>query len=47
MEELQTGMTDPILRNLGYEFFKAAHFFAAMVFILIFFWHCDGTLTSW
>jgi hypothetical protein len=31
----------------GYEFFKATHFFAAAMFILIFFWHCDYTLTSW
>ncbi|OJJ95982.1 hypothetical protein ASPACDRAFT_126255 [Aspergillus aculeatus ATCC 16872] len=36
-----------VIRELGYEFFKATHFFAAAVFILIFFWHCDYTLTSW
>ncbi|KAJ5698008.1 hypothetical protein N7462_000013 [Penicillium macrosclerotiorum] len=35
------------IRKLGYEFFKATHFFAAAMFILIFFWHCDYTLTSW
>ncbi|KAK5218922.1 Ferric/cupric reductase transmembrane component 7 [Exophiala xenobiotica] len=34
-------------RNLGYEFFKATHFFSAAVFVLIFFWHCDHTLSSW
>lgn len=34
-------------RRLGYEFFKAMHFFAAIVFIIVFFWHCDYTLTSW
>ncbi|EED19122.1 ferric-chelate reductase, putative [Talaromyces stipitatus ATCC 10500] len=34
-------------RNLGYEFFKAAHIFAVIVFMLIFFWHCNFRLTSW
>lgn len=34
-------------RNLGYEFFKVTHLFAVVVFVLIFFWHCDYTLTSW
>ncbi|KAJ5701255.1 hypothetical protein N7488_008803 [Penicillium malachiteum] len=28
-----------VIRKLGYEFFKATHFFAAAMFILIFFWH--------
>ncbi|KAF4443530.1 Ferric cupric reductase transmembrane component 7 [Fusarium acutatum] len=32
---------------LGYEFFKATHFFAVVIFMLTFFWHCDYTLTSW
>ncbi|PYH43009.1 ferric reductase family protein [Aspergillus saccharolyticus JOP 1030-1] len=36
-----------VIRRLGYEFFKATHFSAAAVFMLIFFWHCDYTLTSW
>ncbi|RAK81737.1 ferric reductase family protein [Aspergillus fijiensis CBS 313.89] len=36
-----------VIRGLGYEFFKATHFLAAAVFVLIFFWHCDYTLTSW
>lgn len=36
-----------VIRNLGYEFFKATHLLAAAVFVLIFFWHCDYTLTSW
>ncbi|KAJ5986303.1 hypothetical protein N7451_010668 [Penicillium sp. IBT 35674x] len=36
-----------VIRKLGYEFFKATHFFAAAMFVLIFFWHCDYTLTSW
>jgi predicted ferric reductase len=34
-------------RNLGYEFFKATHIFAVVVFVIVFFWHCDYTLTSW
>lgn len=33
--------------KFGYEFFKATHLFAAVVFIVTFFWHCDYTLTSW
>ncbi|PNP51424.1 hypothetical protein THARTR1_07970 [Trichoderma harzianum] len=36
-----------VIRNFGYEFFKATHLLAAAVFVLIFFWHCDYTLTSW
>ncbi|KAJ4154277.1 hypothetical protein NW765_015024 [Fusarium oxysporum] len=36
-----------IRKLLGYEFFKATHFFAVVVFMLTFFWHCDYTLTSW
>jgi formate hydrogenlyase subunit 3/multisubunit Na+/H+ antiporter MnhD subunit len=32
---------------MGYEFFKATHFLAVVVFIIVFFWHCDYTLTSW
>ena len=34
-------------RNLGYEFFKVAHFISAVAFMVTFFWHCAGTLTSW
>lgn len=33
--------------KLGYEFFKTTHFFAVVVFMVTFFWHCDYTLTSW
>ncbi|OJI84633.1 hypothetical protein ASPTUDRAFT_40641 [Aspergillus tubingensis CBS 134.48] len=36
-----------MIRKMGYEFFKATHFFAAVIFILIFFFHCDYTLNSW
>ncbi|RGP74520.1 hypothetical protein FSPOR_1097 [Fusarium sporotrichioides] len=36
-----------IRKLLGYEFFKATHFFAVVIFMLTFFWHCDYTLTSW
>ncbi|KAF2995645.1 hypothetical protein E8E13_000493 [Curvularia kusanoi] len=35
------------IRRMGYEFFKATHFLAVVVFIIVFFWHCDYTLTSW
>ena len=30
-----------------YEFFKATHFLAVLVFVLFFFLHCDFRLTSW
>ncbi|KAH7410353.1 ferric reductase NAD binding domain-containing protein [Phaeosphaeria sp. MPI-PUGE-AT-0046c] len=36
-----------IIRRFGYEFFKATHLFAAVIFMVTFFWHCDYTLTSW
>ncbi|RKL50894.1 hypothetical protein BFJ72_g347 [Fusarium proliferatum] len=36
-----------IRKLLGYEFFKATHFFAVVIFMITFFWHCDYTLTSW
>jgi NAD(P)H-flavin reductase len=39
--------TNTPFRNRGYEFFKATHFFAVVVFMVTFFWHCDHTLTSW
>jgi NAD(P)H-flavin reductase len=35
------------IRNRFYEFFKATHFLAALLFVLFFFFHCDHTLTSW
>ncbi|KAF3042871.1 hypothetical protein E8E12_001490 [Didymella heteroderae] len=35
------------IRRMGYEFFKATHFAAVVVFVVVFFWHCDYTLTSW
>ncbi|KAH6685899.1 hypothetical protein F5X68DRAFT_222771 [Plectosphaerella plurivora] len=34
------------LRRRFYEFFKATHLFAALVFVIFFFLHCDFTLTS-
>lgn len=34
-------------RERFYEFFKATHFFAALVFVIFFFLHCDHILTSW
>ncbi|OAG06197.1 uncharacterized protein CC84DRAFT_1092426 [Paraphaeosphaeria sporulosa] len=43
-----TFMSHSTVRSiLGYEFFKATHFLAAVVFMVTFFWHCDYTLTSW
>ncbi|KFY03171.1 hypothetical protein O988_01655 [Pseudogymnoascus sp. VKM F-3808] len=36
-----------LIRNLGYEFFKATHIFSVVIFMIVFFWHCDYTLTSW
>ncbi|KAF4442811.1 hypothetical protein F53441_11639 [Fusarium austroafricanum] len=36
-----------IRKLFGYEFFKATHFMAVVVFMITFFWHCDYTLTSW
>ncbi|ORY19254.1 ferric reductase like transmembrane component-domain-containing protein [Clohesyomyces aquaticus] len=42
-----TFMSHSTIRKFGYEFFKAMHLFAAVVFIVTFFWHCDYTLTSW
>ncbi|RSM00633.1 hypothetical protein CEP52_009002 [Fusarium oligoseptatum] len=35
------------LRSLCYEWFKFAHFVAALVFVLFLFFHCDATLTAW
>ncbi|KAK4073151.1 uncharacterized protein Triagg1_5431 [Trichoderma aggressivum f. europaeum] len=35
------------VRNLGYEIFKMTHFFAAVLFMLTFFWHCGFRLSSW
>ncbi|KAF6816110.1 ferric reductase transmembrane [Colletotrichum sojae] len=35
------------IRDRYYEFFKATHFFAAAVFFVFFFIHCDFRLTSW
>ncbi|KAH7364768.1 hypothetical protein BKA65DRAFT_447900 [Rhexocercosporidium sp. MPI-PUGE-AT-0058] len=42
-----TFMSHSTIRSLGYEFFKITHFTSAAVFVVIFFWHCDYTLTSW
>ncbi|KAF2024971.1 hypothetical protein EK21DRAFT_77608 [Setomelanomma holmii] len=36
-----------VIRNVSYEFFKAAHLAVVVVFVIVFFWHCDATLTSW
>ncbi|KAF1922874.1 putative ferric-chelate reductase [Didymella exigua CBS 183.55] len=36
-----------MMRHMSYEFFKATHFLAVVVFVIVFFWHCDYTLTSW
>lgn len=30
-----------------YEFFKATHYIAAIVFVVFFFIHCDFRLSSW
>ncbi|KAF2453184.1 ferric-chelate reductase [Lineolata rhizophorae] len=35
------------IRNRFYEFFKATHFLAALVFVLFFFFHCNFRLSSW
>lgn len=43
----------PLLRELissrrrFYEFFKATHLFAAMVYVIFLFIHCDFRLSSW
>ncbi|KAL1958561.1 hypothetical protein VTO42DRAFT_4158 [Malbranchea cinnamomea] len=42
-----TIMSLPAIRNRYYEFFKATHFLAALIFILFFFFHCDFRLSSW
>ncbi|KAI2483962.1 ferric reductase [Pyrenophora tritici-repentis] len=42
-----TFLSHATIRTLGYEFFKATHIFAVVVFMVTFFWHCDHTLTSW
>jgi len=39
-------LTDVKSRRFGYEFFKATHLLAAVIFIVTFFWHVDFTLTS-
>ncbi|KAK8185989.1 ferric-chelate reductase-like protein [Phyllosticta citribraziliensis] len=35
------------IRARFYEFFKATHYLAALIFVLFFFFHCDFRLTSW
>ncbi|KAL1988613.1 hypothetical protein VTN96DRAFT_9008 [Rasamsonia emersonii] len=42
-----TFMSLPWIRNRYYEFFKATHILAAVVFVVFFFFHCDFRLTSW
>ncbi|PLB50616.1 hypothetical protein P170DRAFT_354402 [Aspergillus steynii IBT 23096] len=42
-----TLMSLPSIRNRYYEFFKATHLLAALIFILFFFLHCDFRLSSW
>lgn len=36
-----------LLRDRFYEFFKATHYLAIIVFVVFFFIHCGGVLTSW
>ncbi|KAK7985580.1 ferric-chelate reductase [Apiospora saccharicola] len=40
-------MSLSFIRNRFYEFFKATHLLAALIFVLFLFFHCDYTLTSW
>lgn len=40
-------LADLMYRKLNYEFFKFMHFAAVIVFMIVLFWHCDYTLTSW
>ncbi|KAJ5810373.1 Riboflavin synthase-like beta-barrel [Penicillium pulvis] len=42
-----TLMSLPFIRNRFYEFFKATHLLAAVVFVVFFFLHCDFRLSSW
>lgn len=35
------------LRNMAYEWFKASHFVAALLFVVFFFFHCNYRLSSW
>ncbi|PLB40507.1 ferric reductase family protein [Aspergillus candidus] len=42
-----TFMSIPAIRNRYYEFFKATHFLAAILFVVFFFFHCDFRLSSW
>jgi predicted ferric reductase len=42
-----TIMSLPSIRNRFYEFFKATHMIAAILFIVFFFLHCDFRLSSW
>ncbi|THC99233.1 hypothetical protein EYZ11_001321 [Aspergillus tanneri] len=42
-----TVMSLPAFRRRYYEFFKATHLLAALVFVLFFFLHCDFRLSSW
>ncbi|KAI0471700.1 putative FRE ferric reductase-like transmembrane component [Xylariaceae sp. FL0804] len=35
------------IRNRYYEFFKATHYLAVLIFVVFFFFHCDFRLTSW
>lgn len=37
----------PFIRNRFYEFFKATHMIAAILFMIFFFLHCDFRLSSW
>ncbi|OQD73654.1 hypothetical protein PENDEC_c014G00394 [Penicillium decumbens] len=42
-----TVMSLPAIRNRFYEFFKATHIGAAIIFVVFFFLHCDFRLSSW
>ncbi|KAK2745331.1 hypothetical protein FQN55_006236 [Onygenales sp. PD_40] len=43
----QAWLTFMSFPNRYYEFFKATHYLAALVFIIFFFFHCDFRMSSW
>ena len=43
---MEKPIADYRCRNACYEFFKATHYFMAIVFMVFFFIHCGFTLTS-
>ncbi|CEN59848.1 hypothetical protein ASPCAL02289 [Aspergillus calidoustus] len=42
-----TLLSIPWIRNRYYEFFKAGHYLAAIIFFIFFFIHCDFRMSSW